>query len=110
LKIQSMAMAGHPGAATLLAWVRELVQPRTTESGGGFLIVPERAENNEESARAMMLYSEAHQLEPGSEEWQRKNGPRTPPKPKPVLDPSSPLAMALQEFKQKWASIPYVRD
>lgn len=106
LKVQSMAMGGSPSAATLLAWVRGLVQPGTTAEGGGFLIVPERAKSNAEAVEMGRLYS-AGRIEPGSEEWyRRQNAPRTPPKPKPVLDPSSPLAMALQEFKRKWGRIP----
>lgn len=111
LKVKQMSMAGHPTAATLLAWVRELIRPGASEEGGGFLIVPERAKNDEESVELLRLYAGAHRVEPGSEEWyRRQNLPKTPPEPKPVLDPSSPLAMALKEFEQKWGRIPYEFD
>ena len=105
LKVRAMAMAGHPSAATLLEWVREQIQPGASAPEGELLIVPERASSIEELEEAFAAYAAAHPYEPGSEEWYRVNQPSSAARSK--IDPTSPVGIAMEEFKEKWGYSPF---
>ena len=100
LKLNAMAASGHPGAASLINWLRSQTEPSELDSaGGGFALVPETLTTEEfiaeEEARNV------GKLEPGTfvdvkaEEFM-----------KAVRGEPSPLGEALLAFHKKYGAGP----
>jgi hypothetical protein len=100
LKAQAMAASGHPGAASLINWLRSEIEPPELDSAeGGFALVPAAVTPEEFEARAAAR--NAGKLEPGtfvdvkSEEYM-----------KAVRGEPSPLGEALRAFNKKYGAGP----
>jgi hypothetical protein len=100
LKAQAMAASGHPGAASLINWLRSEIEPPELDSAeGGFALVPAAVTPEEFEAQAAA--GNAGKLEPGtfvdvkSEEYM-----------KAVRGEPSPLGEALRAFNKKYGAGP----
>lgn len=96
LKANSMAMAGHAGAADLVDNLRKTLQPDPAESGG-FLVVPTCTEA--EKAAMYKDWNERHPFEPGSKEQEKFEAQYYKTT---IVDASCPLGIAMDEFEAKW--------
>ena len=100
LKLNALAASGHPGAATLINWLRSQTEPSELDSAeGGFALVPESLTTEEFIAREEAR--NVGKLEPGTfvdvraEEFL-----------KAVRGEPSPLGEALRAFHKKYGAGP----
>jgi hypothetical protein len=100
LKLNGMAASGHPGAATLINWLRSQTERSEAEvAEGGFLLVP--AAVTPEEFVAEMEARDAGKVEPGTEV-----DVKTEEFLKAVRGEASPPGEALRSFYKRYGAGP----